>query len=528
VGAVLTREGSRLSDETIGVSRDTQSRCDGSKSHDPSGSLAGGHTPRVPVSASDLAFVLMQARQAAASVRKERLPGLPRNFLDSGISGAAGRLYSVPQKAQRRREIEMRRRIAIILSCTVGILVCAVIADDLGFEGHDLVEPDCDAMSSWFECRDIDTAPPGVVLGYLYMHHTSETLGPDGNTKYPDGEPYVTTITACSSCHFTGGHVPFGSPVYQSPSKYHPDPETGLGPYFRPLGYHRDLEDSIIDCFRNCMNAERAPEKDDPVMVALVSYIHWVADGIIDPAMQDDWTLLPPEAGPRLPSIAGVSSMRADPIRGASLYANRCSDCHDKDAPGAGEYRIGEERPRIPALWGIEDGYSRGAAFYRTPVLAAYVQKHMPYDEPETLGDQDALDIAAYINAPDKMRPSGMADVLYCHDDPDGIPSALRKPADWLVGCEYPGEREHFASQGIDYDDMVLNGPWDELAAWRTAEVEQLLACPEDLDESGIVNVADLLALLANWGGTGVGDIDANGTVDVQDLLLLLGAWGEC
>ncbi len=373
----------------------------------------------------------------------------------------------------------MKSRTHFALAGTAAIAMSMAVASDLGFEGHDLVEPDCDAMATWFQCRDIDTAPPSVSLGYLYMHHTSETLGPDGNTAYPDtGEPYVTTVTACSSCHFTGGHVPFGSPVYQSPSKYQPDPDTGLGPYFRPLGYHRDLEDSIIDCFRNCMNAERAPAKDDPVMIALVDYVHWVSDGIIDPAMRNDWNLLPPEAGPRLPSIAGVSSMRADPVRGASLYAGSCSDCHNEDGPGAGEYRTGEERPRIPALWGIQDGYSRGAAFYRTPVLAAYVQKHMPYDDPETLSNQDALDIAAYINAPDKPRPSGMADEMYCHDDSDGIPSALRKPADWLVGCEYPGEREYFEGQGIDFDDMVLNGPWDDLAAWRAAEVERLLGQP--------------------------------------------------
>ena len=150
----------------------------------------------------------------------------------------------------------MNRRTYCAVVATVA-LVCVAFADDLGFKGHKLVEPDCNAMSSWFECREIDTAPPDVFLGYLYMHHTSETLGPDGNTRYPDtGEPYVTTVTACSSCHFTGGHVPFGSPVYQSPSKYRPDPVTGLGPYFRPLGYHRDLEASMIDCCCNCMNAE--------------------------------------------------------------------------------------------------------------------------------------------------------------------------------------------------------------------------------------------------------------------------------
>lgn len=421
---------------------------------------------------------------------------------------------------------------ALIILTVFASVSSAALADDLGFEGDKLVEPDCDAMSWWFDCREIDTAPPGVLLGYAYMHLTSQTLGPDGNTVYADtGEPYVTTVTACSSCHFTGGHVPFGSPVYQSPSKYTPDPKTGQGPYFRPLGYHRDLEDSVIDCFRNCMNAERAPEKDDPVMVALVEYIHWVSDGIIDPAQREDWLLLPPEAGPRLPVIEGVAAMRADPNVGAFLYDDHCAGCHNKDAPGAGEYRVGEERPRTPALWGAIDGYSEGAAFYRTPVLAAYVQKHMPYGDPGTLGDQQALDIAAYINAPDKARPAGMAGEMYCFDDPDGIPAALRKPADWLVGCEYPGERTHFENMGIDYEDMILNGPWEALAAWRAAEIEQLLSnCPADIDSDGQVGIGDLLTLLGAWGtcGSCPADLDDSGDVDIIDLLTVLGAWGTC
>lgn len=424
---------------------------------------------------------------------------------------------------------------AVASGILLASLACVVLADDLDFDGHDLVEPDCAAMSSWFQCRDmdVDEVPAGVYLGYRYMHLTSATLGPGGDTVYPDtGEPYVTTVTACSSCHFTGGHVPFGTPVYQSPSKYAPNPATGLGPYFGPLGYHRDLEDSIIDCFRNCMNAERAPAKDDPVMLALVEYIHWVAEGIVDPAMRADWTLLPPEAGPGLPTIAGVASMRADPERGAAIYQNRCSECHDEDGPGLGEFRAGEPRPRVPALWGEADGHSRGAAFYRNTVLAAYVQKHMPYGEPQTLSAQDALDIAAYINAPDKPRGSGMADEMYCFDDPDGIPAALRKPADWLVGCEYPGEREHFTALGIDYEDMIRNGPWVQLAAWRTATIAELVAagvCPADLNDDGEVGGGDLAVLLGAWGSKDpAADLDEDGLVGAGDLAILLGSWGAC
>jgi cytochrome c len=111
----------------------------------------------------------------------------------------------------------MKTTVAIALSLALSSPM--TLADNLGFDGK-IVEPDCDAMGSWFDCRKIDTAPADVKRGYEYIHHTSKTLGPDGTRKYPDGTPYSTTTIACSSCHFTGGHVPFGTPMYQSPDKY--------------------------------------------------------------------------------------------------------------------------------------------------------------------------------------------------------------------------------------------------------------------------------------------------------------------
>ena len=255
------------------------------------------------------------------------------------------------------------------------------------------------------------------------------------------------------------------------------------------------------------MNAERAPEKDDPVMVALVNYIQWVSDGIIDPQVRDDWNLLPPEAGPRLPAIAGVSSMRADPVRGASLYSNNCSDCHDerrsRGGVSTGSERSGHGFPHC--------GASEMATHAEPPSIAPRCslrtsKSTMPFDEPETLSNQDALDIAAFINAFDKPRPSGMADEMYCHDDPDGIPSALRKPADWLVGCEYPGERDYFKGQGIDYDDMVLNGPWDELAAWRADEIQRLLGCGSTAYCTSTPNSSGMPAAIGSLGSTSIVD----------------------
>ena len=48
---------------------------------------------------------------------------------------------------------------------------------------------------------------------------------------------------------------------------------------------------------------------------------------------------------------------------------------------------------------------------------------------------------------------------------------------------------------------------------------------PEDLNDDGFVNGQDLTIVLANWGGSGVGDIDGSGQVDGKDLTLVLAAW---
>ena len=54
--------------------------------------------------------------------------------------------------------------------------------------------------------------------------------------------------------------------------------------------------------------------------------------------------------------------------------------------------------------------------------------------------------------------------------------------------------------------------------------------CPEDVTGDDVVDVLDLLAVLAAWGDTGAlpEDVTGDGVVDVLDLLAVLGAWGPC
>ena len=52
--------------------------------------------------------------------------------------------------------------------------------------------------------------------------------------------------------------------------------------------------------------------------------------------------------------------------------------------------------------------------------------------------------------------------------------------------------------------------------------------CPADITGDGVVDVLDLLEVLAQWGGSGSADITGDGVVDVLDLLEVLAAWGPC
>ena len=55
--------------------------------------------------------------------------------------------------------------------------------------------------------------------------------------------------------------------------------------------------------------------------------------------------------------------------------------------------------------------------------------------------------------------------------------------------------------------------------------------CFGDTDESGTVDVEDLLRVLNEYGSClddCLGDLDNSGAVDIEDILILIGGWGEC
>ncbi|HCK93823.1 MAG TPA: hypothetical protein DHW71_12570 [Gammaproteobacteria bacterium] len=60
------------------------------------------------------------------------------------------------------------------------------------------------------------------------------------------------------------------------------------------------------------------------------------------------------------------------------------------------------------------------------------------------------------------------------------------------------------------------------------SEIIRDAGCPTDLVPDGIIEVEDLLSLIAGWGGDGDSDLNDDGTTDVNDLLILIESWGDC
>lgn len=120
----------------------------------------------------------------------------------------------------------------------------------------------------------------------------------------------------------------------------------------------------------------------------------------------------------------------------------------------------------------------------------------------------------------------------------------------WVLSIKAAsGGGVHFRNGGIDHGngylqvygcseyDWVITSICPEFPefglAMRVEGTPAPQGCPADIAPSGgdgVVNVADLLALISNWGaGAGnLADLNGDGIVNIADLLALISAWGDC
>ena len=154
------------------------------------------------------------------------------------------------------------------------------------------------------------------------------------------------------------------------------------------------IEDRINDCFKRSMNGRPlVPEGRD--MRDIVAYMAFLSSGYPVFAQVDGQSL--PRIGP----------LDGDTARGAATFAAKCVVCHGTDGAGTDS---------IPALWG-PGSYNIGAGMARVQTAAAFIRVAMPQTAPGTLTDQEAYDLAAFINS--RPRPDFRGKEL---DWPNGDP----------------------------------------------------------------------------------------------------------
>lgn len=205
--------------------------------------------------------------------------------------------------------------------------------------------------------------PPNVAVGELVSYGRRIITDTPHTMK-----GYVSANMSCEACHPKAGTARAGSlaGIY------------GQFPQWNARA-HRviSLQDRIAECFLYSMNG-RPPAYESRPMEAIVAYIASLSRGTPVGAMPD----------PANGTPAVVAPHAASAVRGAGLYAQRCSSCHQ--ATGAGV------NGSFPPLWGATS-FNDGAGMHRLRTMAAFVRYAMPQNAPGSLTDQQAYDVSAFV-----------------------------------------------------------------------------------------------------------------------------------
>lgn len=282
--------------------------------------------------------------------------------------------------------------------------------------------------------RSIATANPvgqadTVEYGRRLLNETAKLIGPDQPNP---ALRYTGSHLACASCHIDGGAQP-GTLSLLTTASHYPRPSGRDGGV-------RDLRDRINGCMLRSMNGRALP-RDSTEMIAMETYIQHLG--------MSNTTSVPVLAEP---SPFAEPARAANPQAGQTVYTSRCALCHGADGLGLHVTTQPSDGYVFPPLWG-PDSFNDGAGMNRVLTAAMFIKARMPLGSP-TLTDEQAFDVAAYINSKPRPAMRGLE-----RDYPD----LSTKPVD----NPYPPYLDPFTKLRHKY------GPFEEIRAWYAAHKTQ-------------------------------------------------------
>jgi thiosulfate dehydrogenase len=199
--------------------------------------------------------------------------------------------------------------------------------------------------------------------------------------------PFVGNGLACKNCHLDSGRRANSSPMWAAWVAY---------PQFRKkTGTINTMEDRIRGCFLYSMNSPNSPSGGPPpagsdVYRDLQAYFRWLASGAPTGARMKG-------AGYPTPPLARAGY---DPSRGQQVFLQKCTACHGNDGQGA---QAPDGKVVYPPLWGPRS-FNWGAGMARIDLAAGFIKANMPFDQPRTLTDQQAWDVAAFVDSHERPK----------------------------------------------------------------------------------------------------------------------------
>jgi len=219
--------------------------------------------------------------------------------------------------------------------------------------------------------RDIPDSPYGDMVRYgrdLFV-----------NTQQLRGK-YVFNGQNCVNCHLDAGRHASAAPMWAA---------FGMYPAYRSKNDKvNTLTERLQGCITYSMNGV-APAQGDPTLVAMETYFHWLSTGA--PINQ----ALPGRGYLKLETPEGGH----DRERGAAVYIEQCAICHGEN--GEGQKVAGQVV--FPPLWG-DGAYNWGAGMHRVNTAAGFIKANMPLGKPNSLSDQEAWDVAAFVNSHERPQ----------------------------------------------------------------------------------------------------------------------------
>jgi thiosulfate dehydrogenase len=209
----------------------------------------------------------------------------------------------------------------------------------------------------------VDSTPDDQLEVSIYRGLTLVTQTRDSLRAYVGGN------LNCTSCHLDEGRRGYAIPLVGVYARF---PK-----YLDRTGAVVSIEDRVNYCFTRSLAGSKLPT-DSREMQDIVAYLAYISKGV------------PNGEHVRGEGLAKIANLSGDSTRGRRLFIDNCARCHASDGAGMA--------PAFPALWGPKS-FSVGASLARRERAASFIRHNMPFDQPGTLSDQQAFDIAAFITS---------------------------------------------------------------------------------------------------------------------------------